>query len=338
MKTILNSLLVALVFSSASFAQTNDFYDDAPLKELTFKGLAIAGEVAEPGLVDVSGLPVRDVIVKETLLGGETGQFTGAYLYQGYSLYDILNETVLKKKNESEFPPITDLFVEVENEKGEKAVISWGEIYYPIHRHEILVATGVRRIVPSKTKELWPLPDESRLIIASDLYTERNISNPVKITVRSSSMAFVIDRNIPDMYAGELGVYSGDRKLLNIREGELTGKMVSYGSVFYGRGTGIHGTTPFKGIMMKDYLTEYFPLNREQLMQGVFIVAAPDGYRAVFTYSEIFNRNDQAEVLIVLRYGEKHQGAFLLYPAADYFSDRSIRCLNHIRLVKASDL
>jgi hypothetical protein len=32
------------------------------------------------------------------------------------------------------------------------------------------------------------------------------------------------------------------------------------------------------------------------------------------------------------------QGAFLLYPAADFFSDRSIRCFNEIRFVQSSDL
>jgi hypothetical protein len=79
-------------------------------------------------------------------------------------------------------------------------------------------------------------------------------------------------------------------------------------------------------------------MTKENLKTGLFVVSAPDGYRAVFTYSEIFNRNDQAEVLIVPMYGQATQGAFLLYPAADYFSDRSIRCLNEVRLMQSSDL
>jgi len=32
------------------------------------------------------------------------------------------------------------------------------------------------RIVPSKTKELWQLPETSKLVVANDLLTERNIS------------------------------------------------------------------------------------------------------------------------------------------------------------------
>ncbi|MBW6489870.1 MAG: hypothetical protein K0B15_01630 [Lentimicrobium sp.] len=331
------TIIAAMMLGFTAMAQTNDFYDDAPLNDLKMNEIMISGEIDNPGIIDLTKLPIRDVIVKETGLSGEAGIFKGAYLYQGYSLYDILNLIVLKKKNEAEFPPIIDLFVEVENADGEKVVLSWGEIYYPIHRHEILIASGVRRIVPSKTKELWPLPTVSKLVVACDLYTERNISNPIKITVRSSKIHFPIDRNIPEMYADELEFYSSQH-LHTLKDGELKGNFVSYGSVFYGRGTGIHGTTPFKGVMFKDYAVSHYPLTRENLKQGIILVAAPDGYRAVFTYSEIFNRNDQAEVLIVPMSGIKTQGAYLLYPAADFFSDRSIRCMNEVRFYYSSDL
>lgn len=332
--------LIAALFliTQTAAAQTNDFYDDAPQNDLRMSDLTIAGEIANPGKVDFSEFSLRQLVVKETAFNGENGAFEGAYQYEGYSLYDILDQIVLKKNNESEFPPIIDLYVEVENAAGEKVVLSWGEIYYPIHRHEILIASKVRRIVPSKTMDLWPLPVDSKLIVASDLYTGRNISNPVKITVKSSTMKFRIDRNIPDMYIGELKFFSGNNLVKSIADGSLEGTMVSYGSVFYGRGMGIHGTTPFKGVMLKDYSNGFYPLNLVNLRTGLFIASAPDGYRAVFTFSEIFNRNDQAEVLIVPMYGVITQGAFLLFPAADFFSDRSIRCWNELKFVHLSDL
>ncbi|NTW23217.1 MAG: hypothetical protein HGA37_00845 [Lentimicrobium sp.] len=337
-KTAVCLLIAVLLGMQVINAQTNDFYDDAPQNDLKMSTLTLAGEIANPGIVDFSLLPVRQLVVKETAFNGENGKFEGAYQYEGYSLYDILDKVVLKKKNETEFPPIIDLYVEIENADGEKIVLSWGEIYYPIHRHEILIAAKVRRIVPSKTKDLWPLPADSKLIVASDLYTERNISNPVKITVKSSTLSFKIDRDIPDMYAPELKFYTGSRHLTTLADGMLKGNMVSYGSVFYGRGRGIHGTTPFNGVMFKNFAAEYYKMSPEALKTGLFIVSAPDGYRAVFTYSEIFNRNDQAEVLIVPYNNKKNEGAYLLYPAADFFSDRSIRCWNEVKFVQSSDL
>jgi hypothetical protein len=320
-------------------AQTNDFYDDAPQNDLKMSSLTIGGEIENLGPVDFSLLPLRQIVVKETTFYGENGNFIGAYQYEGYSLYDILDKVVIRKKNQDEYPPIIDLYVEVENAAGEKVVLSWGEIYYPIHRHEIIIASKVRRIVPSKTKDLWPLPTDSKLIVASDLYTERNISNPVKITVKSSTLKYKIDREIKEMYADKVNFYLANELVHSLSgNSEPMGSFVNYGSVFYGRGKGIHGTTPFKGVMMKDFTSGFYKMNRDYLKTGLFIVAAPDGYRTVFTYSEIFNRNDQAEVLIVPMADVKDQGAYLLYPAADFFSDRSIRCLNEVRFVQVSDL
>lgn len=340
MKKILFFLMLALgVQLNPVLSQTNDFYDDAPLSGLKMSELYIDGEIENPGKVDFQALPLRQVVVKEAAFNGDKGSFTGAYLYEGYSVYDILNQVVLKKKNEAEFPPIVDLYVEVENAAGEKVVLSWGEIYYPVHRHEILIASGVRRIVPSKTKDLWPLPADSKLVVASDLFTERNISNPVRITVRSCSLSFKIDRDIPDMYAGTLNIFRGSELLAQLKDpGVPEGTMENFRTVFYGRGRGIHGITTFKGVMLKEYAAGFFPESVKNLRTGLFVASAPDGYRAVFTYSEVFNRNDQAEVLIVPMHDVKSEGAYGLFPAADFFSDRSIRCLNEIKFLDAAGL
>jgi len=64
-------------------------------------------------------------------------------------------------------------------------------------------------------------------------------------------------------------------------------------------------------------------------------VAAADGYRVVFSASEVFNRNDQSEVLIVDQ-GKDEGGKFLIFPAPDYFSDRAIKAVSeiHFDLIK----
>jgi hypothetical protein len=339
MKNVMAVVAAFLTILTCINAQTNDFYDDAPQHDLKMSTLTIGGEIENPGPVDFSVLPLRQIVVKETTFNSENGNFIGAYQYEGYSLYDILDRIVLKKKNQDEFPPIIDLYVEIENANGGKVVLSWGEIYYPIHRHEIIIASKVRRIVPSKTNDLWPLPAESKLVVASDLYTERNISSPVKITVKSSTLKYKIDREIKDMYAGEVKFFNKNSMVNTLKDKALADdNFVNYGSVFYGRGKGIHGSTPFIGVLMKDFTSGYYKMDQDILRTGLFIVSAPDGYRALFTYSEIYNRNDQAEVLIVPMSGVSDQGAYLLYPSADFFSDRSIRCLNEVRLVQVSDL
>ncbi len=314
---------------------TNDFYDDA--ETFSLKGqtvIEITGETGNPDKTDITGFPLRSLIIKEALPEGESNRFTGAYRYDGYSLYDILNHSVLKKKNEAEFPPIIDMYIKVENDRGESVVISWGEIYYPVHRHEIIIATKVARIVPSKTKDLWPLPEETRLIIGTDLLTERNISNPVKITIYSSSAVYPVEKGMSPLFSKSIKVYNGDNFIEEIAKIPAAVQKMNYETIFYGRGRGIHSTTPFEGYILKEILQPGFKMTPELLRSGYFIVASVDGYRCVYTFSEIFNRNDQAEVLLIPDPENQDGGAFRLFPSADFFSDRAIKAVSEIKLLK----
>jgi hypothetical protein len=310
--------------------RNNNFYDNEETFILPLNDLYIEGEVENPGKVDFSKLTKHSIIVKETLLKDDgTDAFVGAYRYDGYSLFDILNDRILAKRNADEFKPIIDLYVEIENPKGEKVVVSWGEIYYPNFLHNTLIATEVMRIVPSKTKNLWPLPAESKLVVASDLITERNISNPVKITVRSYSRSIPVDRDIEPLYSSEIRIYSGDKLVETIKESpKLQPETVH--TIFYGRGRGIHSTQPFTGYYLKEIIRNYFTTDRKNLKQGMLAIAGRDGYRSVFTFSEIANRNDQAEILLVPCKEEKDGGRFRIFPSCDFFSDRAVKAVSEM--------
>ncbi len=312
---------------------TNNFYDNTTTHSLPVKDLDIEGEIANPGKVDFSVLPVHSVIVKETLLDSAGGdRFVGAYRYDGYSLFDILNRSIIKKANSDEFNPIIDLFVEIENERGEKVVFSWGEIYYPNILHNIIIASAVSRIVPSKTKDLWPLPLESKIVAGGDLITERNISSPVRITVRSFPRSFTVNRNLSPLYSSKISLYNYSREtgVIDRMPDEL--HPLTYNTIFYGRGRGIHSTSPFTGIPLKDIIRSFFPAGRDALQSGIMCIAAADGYRCAVSYSELFNRNDQQEFLLVRTDEGEDGGLFRIFPASDFFSDRAIKSVNEIDL------
>jgi hypothetical protein len=313
---------------------TNDFYDNAETTPLSLNKIEVAGEIENPGPVDFTKLAKRSVIVKETVLDNEGGnKFIGAYRYDGYSLFDILNDRVLSKKNKSEFPPIIDMYVEVENEKGEKAVFSWGEIYYPNDLHKIIIAADVSRIVPSKTKDLWALPERSKLVAANDLITERNISGVVKITVKSYPAFFKVEKGLSPMYSPGIKIFSGAEKVAELADLPAGINMSTFDAVFYGRGRGIHSTTPFTGAMLKEVLQKYYPFLRANLRTGILCVAAKDGYRSAVSYSELFNRNDQQEFLLVKTASDEDGGLLKMFPAPDFFSDRAVKSITEIRLM-----
>jgi beta-aspartyl-peptidase (threonine type) len=335
MKKLLLHIFVLMITVNVSVtAQTNDFYDDAPTTSLKgSKKILVTGEVAEEMTIDLNKLPLHSITVKETALTGGAASFVGAYRYDGYSLYDILDKIVLKKNNEAEFPPIIDLYVEVANEEGESVIFSWGEIYYPVNRHRIMIATSVARIVPSKSKDLWPLPQQTRVIAGNDLITERNISNPVRITVRSLDSRYEINKNMSPMFSETMRICVNGKQRSNLKELPETGSEMRYQTVFYGRGMGIHGTTPFTGRMLSDIISEYYTLSPEVLQKGIAIIAGVDGYRAAFTLSELVNRNDQEETLVIDREDEAGSGRFSLFPAGDFFSDRAIKSVMEINLL-----
>ena len=322
------------IFKEDSTDQTNDFYFFLTTHELENPGkVVVSGEVKESVKINFDKLPLRSVIVKETLLNNQTDSFVGAYRYHGYSLYDILNHIQVDKANKEDFRPIIDLYVEIEGKGGHKTVISWGEIYYPVNRHQILVATKVTPIVPSKTKEMWPIPEKSKLVVGHDLYTHRNIVSPVKISIRSLKSTYEVKRNMDKLYSPSINLINKKGEVVaNIQDVPSGMKLHKYTTTFYGRGRGIHGITTFKGYLLKELLGNQFPLSQENIQHGLFTIAAADGYRSAFTYAGIMNRNDQSESLLIHAGKDVDKGRFRLFHSADFFSDRAIKAVSEVKL------
>jgi hypothetical protein len=310
---------------------TNNFYDNAETFSLPLSNLLIEGEISNPGIVDFNNLTKRSIIVKETILE-ETGgnKFTGAFRYDGYSLMDILNNIKITKTNDKEFPQVIDLYVEIENAKGDKVLFSWGELYYPNNLHKIILATNVSRIVPSKTKDLWILPNASKIVSGNDLITERNISEPTKITVRSYPKSFKTVKGLSPLFSTGFSLYKDNKELSKISAISSDLNLNTYNTIFYGRGKGIHSTEPFKGVFLKSMIGNYYPLTRENIMTGIFCFVAKDGYRMTVSYSELFNRNDQQEFLLIKTSPDEDGGLFRIFPGCDFFSDRAIKSLTSI--------
>ena len=313
--------------------KNNNFYDNADTYALPGGEIVIEGEVENPGKVDCSLLQKHTVIVKEAILGPDgKNRFSGAYRYDGYSLFDILNSRILKKKNKEEFSPIIDLYVTIENARGEKVVLSWGEIYYPNNLHKCIIATEVTRIVPGKTKELWPLPSERKLVMGNDLLGERNIANPVRITVRTPLRSIPVNRNLSPLYSPQILITSGNAVTGKIEQLSTGTKIETYNTVFYGRGRGIHSITPFTGAMLKDLLGPNLSINSESLRNTLVTIIGQDGYRAVFSLSEIMNRSDQEEFLLVPCNEKEDGGKYRVFPACDFFSDRAVKAVSEISI------
>ncbi|MBD3178341.1 MAG: hypothetical protein GF417_01345 [Candidatus Latescibacteria bacterium] len=333
------SLVVVAVlfffFTAGAGEENNDFYDNTETITLDGPEITVDGEVSNPGTVDLNKYRKRSVIVRETFLdSNNVPSFTGAYRYDGFSLFDILKGRYVDKANRAEFEPVIDLLVLVENEKGEKAVLSWGEIFYPDNLHRIIIATDVAPIIPTKSRDQWPMPESRKLVCGVDMISERNISNPSRITVMTQPLSFRINREIDPLYSEKVTVYRKSSKTEDIETLDGYEGFREYPAVFYGRGRGFHGIRHFGGKLMKSVLGDYRDINRENLRTGYLCVSAADGYRITISFSELFNRNDNADFLLIERKMETGEGRFMIYPASDFFSDRAVKAVTGIYFLK----
>ena len=330
----LKLFLMLFLISVATQAQTqkkstNSLFDVDEIKSLAPKSILIQGEVQNPGSVDLSSLPIRSIAIKE--MGMEKGSrvFKGAFFVNGYSLYDILNSKIYKKAPENTFSPPMDLYAVVENDKGERAAFSWGEIFYR-NSFDILIVKTIQPINPARAKASYVLPETPRLICARDLLNVRFISNPSKITVRSYHGA--VSKEKPEnIYSPELKIVT-KTGAFTIGDVEPSVEKRTYADVGYGHGMGFKGNENVSGYLLKDLISTKFTLTPDMLREWIAVGSAKDGYRVVLSLSEIMNRSDNEDFLLLDKKNSPGDGRYVLYPAGDFFADRDVKAIEKLEL------
>jgi hypothetical protein len=320
-----------ILFVGAALAQqgTNSLFDDAEIKTYTPKSLAIQGEVANPGLVDLSQLPLQSIPIKELALENGKQVFRGAFFVTGYSLYDILNRVQVKKAPDNSFGPLVDLYVIVENDQGEKAVLSWGEIYYTTDKSNIIIAKSIQGINPAHNNTRWPLPAEPHLICGNDLSNARFLSNPTKITVKSFRGQFAGEKP-KDLYASEIKIVA---ETASASIGDIPSSVASrkYSGISYGHGSGFKGVLNISGFPLKDLIASQ--ITPDRYSEAIVVASAKDGYRSVFSAGEIMNRNDNQDFLLIDKKDSKADGRYTLFLPGDFFADRDVKAVEKLEIV-----
>ncbi|MDD3641883.1 MAG: hypothetical protein PHQ19_00240 [Candidatus Krumholzibacteria bacterium] len=338
MKRLCAVFALALLLSPVvSFAgpdtegRNNDFYDDIDLVDLPGPlTIAIAGETADSGVVDLATLEMRTVMRREAFLDGDSTRFVGAYRYDGYSLFDILRTVLPEKTEPAEFDRAIDLLVVAQNDRGERVVISWGEIFYPGSPHRIIIATKAAPIVPSVTGERWPLPESTRLVFCDDLLADRSLEAPATLRIVSHSIGVETKKGLKPLFSESVAVSVDGEERMRIAALPEGAERSRYRAVFYGRGRGFHGMREFEGAQLRGLLAGIVPVDRKTLREGFLMAVAPDGYRVSISCSELLNRGDNCEFLLIER-GDGDGGRFAIYPPMDFFSDRAVKALSQIR-------
>jgi hypothetical protein len=323
--------------SARLFADGNSLYHKGDVNDMKQGRLYVEGEVSKSGKVSLRRQFKREVVIKEAV-PDDMGmmQFYGAYLYRGYSLFDILHPFQQKKKNEEAFRPAIDLYIQVFNDKGESVVFSWAEIFHTTIPHQVIIATSMSPIEPYRQEVDYPVSDTWRLVSAGDLFAFRHLENPSRIVVRSFDQKdYFIDRDMEPMFSPEVKVVLGQETLMLIHSENEQSERMSYQTHFYGLGMGYHPVPDFEGPVLASILDKKMDLSESQWNRhGLVCFAGLDGYRAVFSFSELFNRADQIRPILAVVDPEEDGGYYRLFDPSKFYADYSVKSLAEIFFFK----
>ncbi len=311
----------------------NSLYHQTALVSLATGPLQVAGEIKNGGNVDLTRFYKHEIVVKESVYHSDSGiQFRGAFRYMGYSLFDLLHPYEVQKKNAEMFRPQIDLYIVIENAAGDSVVFSWSEIFHTGIPHQVLLATEAGPIVPHKKEVSYDPGKVWKVVAATDLFAFRELINPVRITIRSFDRKdYPIDRDKAPLYSGKIDVFVKDSLYGQILPVYDTTLYVRYYSTFYGMGMGYHPARFFEGPLLKAMLPSAPGAYQTQWnRKGLVCFAALDGYRTIYSYSELFNRADQVFPILSVAEKQNDGGFYRIFHPADFYADRSVKALSEI--------
>lgn len=309
----------------------NSMYHQGDAVQLTRGSIDVVGEVKEPGNIRFRRQVKREVFTREARFRGGEQEFRGAYRYRGYSLFDLLHPFEYQKKNAEEFPPGTDLYIVVENDLGETVVFSWAEIFHTSNPHQVLIAVEMAPIEPYRAEVNYPADEVWKVVSAGDLFAERHLLNPVRIHVHSfHEKEYPIQRRMENMFSASVRVEMEGEPVMNMDKQDAKHlKPRVYQTAFWGMGMGYHKNPQFSGPYLHELLGDQLDLSDPALLRnGLVCFAAIDGYRAVFSFSQLFNRLDQSPPILAIPNEPGDGGHFRLFLPDAFFADYSVKSVS----------
>lgn len=272
------------------------------------------------------------------------GTYRGVFYYQGVTLRNLIDTAVIEKKDKTFLKQI-DMAIKVRNREGNEVVLSWGEIYYR-NSGDILIATSATPIMPHKScaschesSFYKPYMDQlsrniefPKLVVASDGYSDRCLEGVVSIEVIDPPQ----NKKVTGDSSDELS--STSFKITGLVEKEMTVTDVSKYQdkemevIFVGEGKGFHGIRDYSGASLYVLLDE---AGIDYDLTTVFLVSAPDGYRSLFSYGEVFLNRDKESIFIADTEDGKaieEGGKFFLIPTDDIMADRDVKSVKKIEV------
>ena len=305
--------------------------------------ISITGEVKQPLYMSKDDLKKFDSSCVRLNEVSKDKSFHGVFYFQGPSLQTVLDLAEVKKE-ESGFSKLVDLAIVVRNKKGEQVVLSWGEIFYrnpadfilgieatPIMPKKLGDPAFAQEISPSMVDQLKRNVGLPTLVVANDFYTDRCIEGVASIEV--------VDLHLPlpgkkgeSVFSPQFTVFADKGKPLDVKELSSYPQTALFAKQV-GEGKGFHGFNNYKGVSLS-LLLEKAGIKPD--LNSVIIVSAPDGYRSLLSYGELFLAHSGEEIMIADTADNqplKKNGTFMLVLPNDLSADRWVKSVDRIEVI-----
>ncbi|MFP4085497.1 MAG: SAM-dependent methyltransferase [Desulfobacteraceae bacterium] len=305
--------------------------------------LSITGVVKQPlnlSLKDLKAMQSIEIQLNDVF---EDGSYKGAFMYRGIPLRTLLELADIQKE-QSRFKKRVDLAIAVRNTEGEQTVLSWGEVFYK-NPGNIMVAFSAHPIVPHKNcakchepevykprlNQLYREIGYPKLVVAADAYANRSLESITSIQIIDPAPRMPAQKR-KTLYSPQFTVTGQVEKPLTVTD--LSGyPRRALISRHLGEGRGYHGLDPVSGAPFRAILNK---AGVTPDLNTAFLVSAPDGYRSLFSYGEVFldpageriiaaDRMDQAPI--------QQGGKFFLIPPDDLMADRDVKAVEKIEVI-----
>ncbi|HMK66064.1 MAG TPA: hypothetical protein VK564_09735 [Thermodesulfobacteriota bacterium] len=311
--------------------------------ENTPDGLVISGQVKWPSRITLEGLSrMQSVTVRLNEVDLQKN-FKGAFQYQGIPLRTLLEQAGIHKEKSNFNKPI-DLAVLVKTKSGKQIVLSWGELFYR-NPAEITVAFSAVPIMPHKkceschkpeVYERWLSPIKRsvgfpKLIVANDFYTDRSLEDIAQVEVIDLRPALK-GQKISKLHSPSFDITGSVKNPLKVTE------LSSYNRVEMvikqiGDGMGYHGLKWIEGVPLRELLDK---AGAEMDPATVILISAPDGYRSLLSYGELYLSQAGNRILVADKINHKpldKDGKFFFVPPDDLAADRDVKAVSQIEVI-----
>ncbi len=304
--------------------------------------LSVTGLVQKPlnlSLDDLSRFQSGTVRLNEILRGN---RFNGVFRYRGVPLRTLLEFASIRKQVDEYSKPI-DLAVIVRSGNGNRAVLSWGEIFYS-NPHDVLIAFSAEPVMPMKecrschktgSFEKWEKPLHRKaalpkLVLADDFFTDRCLEGVVNIEVAALKKEGL--RSRPEtIYSPAITITKNGSVLRQIKE-LPRGSRVEIQAKQVGDGKGFHGMRSFSGAPLSEVFSR---AGIAPSLESALMITAPDGYRSLVSWGEITLAMDGSSVILADKENAKPlgDGKFYCVMGHDLSADRWVKAVKEIEII-----